>query len=337
MIVMKTQALLDRFSEGADLLLHRARGLAHRSIDGRPEQVEQAVELGAGFVRHHQRADGSFRDFLLEPGASTTWVTAHLAFVLENVPRLDDVCERAAAYLCSTGARDRGWGYNRRVGRDCDSTAQALLALRRFGHRIPGDVVEWLLRAQTPAGGFPTYVPARTPQSGWEMPQPDVTLLVREALGRLGGHDEAHDRATRWLEGQAHEGVVPSYWWGSPAYGLWAQATCSFKVEDAAQVARESLAWTSTVPDVAMMLSAVLAGPDGAVPGRTMKALLAQQLADGSWPCSPCLLVTNPSVLTATSPAEGELYASRRRLFSTAHAVAALARSVHLPRAARLD
>jgi hypothetical protein len=48
-------------------------------------------------------------------------------------------------------------------------------------------------------------------------------------------------------------------------------------------------------------------------------------LGDGSWPCAPCLRVTDPHEHVTHPHLRGTCYADGRRIFSTAHAVAALA------------
>ena len=48
----------------------------------------------------------------------------------------------------------------------------------------------------------------------------------------------------RWCDDvrtQAKDGLVPSYWWTTPAYGLWAQAQAGFEPAAAREAARQLL------------------------------------------------------------------------------------------------
>jgi hypothetical protein len=289
--------------------------------------LDDAITRGADFIRRSQCADGSFRAFWLPPGASTAWITAHAAFVLEGVPELTDVCREAALYLDKCAARRAGWGWNDLVRSDLDSTAQALMVLRRFGIPAPLLAVFTLLATQSPEGGFPTYPPSgpgRTPASGWERPHPDVTLLVVELLRRMEAQAEHRARALAWLETQEPRGAVPSYWSPGPAYGLWAQARAQLATDRTRATAAALLDRRPAPPFLPML---IVAAADAMGPGSKATAagfLLAQQRRDGSWGCAPCLRLTDWREPTARYGARGRVYRDRRRLFSTIHAVAAL-------------
>jgi hypothetical protein len=330
-------AAADRAEQAALRLLPRPRGLAHARPDATSGQLRAAVALGARFLEARQRGSGCWKGFLLPPGASTAWLTAHVAFVLEEVPELLPACRRAAGYLAAIGPDDGGWGYNRRVAVDCDSTAQALLVLHRFGLPIHPFLIDALLAAQESSGGFPTYRPDEPgrPASGWQVAHPDVSALVAVALRRLDRPEET-ERCLDWLRGQRGEttGVAPavancwaSYWWSGTAYGLWAQARAGLLEPRAEASIREAVATEHSAPQLAMALSAATAlGLRDAV-DEAAGRLLIQQLADGSWPCAPCLRVTSPKVHVAApgdGAALGPSYADATRIFSTAHAVAAL-------------
>jgi len=309
----------------AERAFRRPHGLAHADPLPDPETVRRAVELGCTFLRRRQARTGAWKGFLLPPGAATSWLTAHVAFVVEDVPELTDACRRAALHLESTGAEDGGWGYNRRVAVDCDSTAQALLVLHRFGRDVPAFLLETLVRAQHRDGGFPTYDTNGAVASGWHTAHPDVTAIAVEMLSRHG-RTQSVERASRWLEAQDPAAGFASYWWDGPHYGLWARARAGLLRPAAADAAAAALRETRSAPHVAQAVVAALALRLSEEDVRdAVHQLLRTQLSDGSWPCAPCLRITDPHERLTHPQLRGTCYADGRRIFSTAHAVAALA------------
>lgn len=303
-------------------------GLAATEPTAHRDLVDAAVARGLRFLEHAQRADGSFRDFNLLPGASKDWITAHVAFVLENVPAADRIRSHAASFLASRGRVDGGWSYNDRVGVDCDSTAQAILVLRRANLDVPAFVVDWLVGCQLDDGSFPTYRADAASCRGWSAGHGDVTLIVWEALRRMAVGGDAIRRANAWLDRISVDGVVPAYWWSHDAYSLWAQERAGFATDASRRIAKVRLR-DAPLTFSSMLLAAAAKTLDRDEVAAPVCRLLATQLEDGSWPCDPCLRVTNPAV-THVRDAAGPVYAGRRRVFSTAHATAALAAVSHL-------
>jgi len=200
------------------------------------------------------------------------------------------------------------------------------MVLQRHGIEPATDIVNWLISAQTRSGGFPTYPPEPgTPVTGWNVGHPDVTLLVVHSLRRLRAGAGALEAAVAWLESMGEQ-VLTSYWWPSSAYAAWAQVRTSFSAPDAATWAAESLDRSCPMPESAMLIEAA-ASDRRFTTKQAIEAtawLLGEQLRDGSWPCSPCLRVTDPTVISSSTTAPGNIYAGSRRIFSTAHAVSAL-------------
>jgi hypothetical protein len=304
--------------------------LLHPELPPTAANLRSAWCRGCQFLRRAQRRDGAFVDFLLEPGASDVWISAHVAFVLERVDALSGVLERVVDFLERVGQREGLWGYNRRVAPDLDSTAQALMVLQHRGRHLEPAWVDFILAQQAIEGGFPTYAPTGRhgqPAHTWQTPHPDVTLIVAELLRRLQLQAE-HKRAFAYLNDVRNSvGIVAPYWWNTPAYSAWASVRAGFEVPTAAAVARRILSQgTSTMPKLAMLLSAATAEASSSEDLTTgLTVLLAQQAEDGSWPCDPCLRVPRPWVSPASDEGSGRQYAGRRRVLSTAHAVAAIA------------
>ena len=319
---------IERLSELVYSTIHREGALAHSELEINRELLERAIEMGSEYLEKNQRANGSWRGFLLYPGVSNVWLTAHVAFVVENVPQLEVACLRAAHYLYSNGLENGGWGYNHRVGPDCDSTAQALLVLHRFKFPIKSFMLDFLLNAQCPKGGFPTYPDSGHSQmvkNGWQMPQPDVTAVVIELLRRLGVCPAHLQKALDWIKCNMHHELIPSYWWDGWSYGLWVQARACLSNRTSINMANKLLPVCSVSPEIPMVLLAAMQSNcisptiiNGIV------ALIANQHIDGSWSCGKCLRVTSAQCLYPDPEAPGKLYSDKYRVFSTAHAVASL-------------
>lgn len=305
-------------------------GLVQLEPYGIANQVDRAVELGAQFLCKMQASNGCLSGFLLYPGASTTWLTAHVTFVVEDIPRLEGLCRKAAEYLTAVGPEDGGWGYNRRVAPDCDSTAQALMAAHRFAIPIPMFLLQNLVGTQLPCGGFPTYpppAPIHKPGNGWQMAHPEVSAVVSEALRRVGGCESSLERCLCWVRSQLRCGVLPTYWWSDHQYGLWVQARTGLLTSEASHAVEFLLRQATGIPALPFVLTAAAELPVSDDTLCTLiRTLLREQNADGSWNCQPCLRVTSPNWFQATPDAQGGLAADRRRIFSTAHSIAALFR-----------
>ena len=324
---MFSGACVDRLLERCFVLRKPARGLLHGEFEVTAALLDHAIERAAHYLLGEQRDDGSVRGFCLYPGASTSWITAHVCFVVESVPALYPLARRAAEYLAASGADDGGWGYNRRVAVDCDSTAQALMALQRYAIPYPDFLLLKLAAAQAAGGGFPTYPPAMpdAPRDGWQSTHADVSAMVVECLRRAGGHGSRVAHCEAWLVQACVDGVLPAYWWSDDAYALWLQARTGSLTITAAPALRALFDSALGCPQLAMALTAaVTLGSFEPEVNAAVRRMLAAQLADGSWPCGPCLRVTSPQYRDAGQAASGMVVADRQRVFSTAHAVAAV-------------
>jgi hypothetical protein len=330
LVPMLVAGRADRLEERWFQMRHPPGGLAQ--VDGVDigEALAESIRAGLGYLGSTQRSDGLWRGFMLAPGASTDWVSAHIAMLLEGLPQAQAQAlrERAGASLLESGRRRPGWGYNRRVGIDSDSSSQAIIVLHSLGHEIEPAWVERLLATQDDEGGFGTFAstrPDRLPRTWWEMPHADVTLIVIEALARLERNAEERRHAGEWLSGQAADGVLPAYWWTSPAYSLWAQARAGFEPAVTARVAGEQLNAEQRPVYLAMLIQAALAEGEWSEPlDGAVRRLMGERFADGSWRCAPCLRTTRADHAGGFD-APGPVHADRYRVFSTAHAIAALA------------
>jgi hypothetical protein len=299
--------------------------LAHRDPTASSTMLDEALRLGARFLARRQGRNGVWKGFRLPPGAATSWLTAHVAYVVEDVDALSDACRRASDFLEAVGPAQGGWAYNGNVGVDVDSSAQALLVLGRFARPVPEFLVDALLAAQLPSGGFPTYAARGRAPTGWNVAHEDVTALAAESLRRRGFHSQA-ERATHWLSARDADPTFASYWWTGPAYGIWVRARTGVRSVELCDAAARLLSTEWTTPELAHGLAAglLIGGADPAMLAGAVLQLLRTQLADGSWPCSACLRVTDPTEVETALKLRGRCYADGTRIFSTSHALAAL-------------
>jgi len=292
------------------------------------QRIPDAIERGSSYLLNQQSMDGSVRGFLLVPGASTSWLTAHVSLVTEHVPYLDAFRERAADFLEHCGPDDGGWGYNRRVGVDIDSSVQAHMVLLNQERSVPTFVYEWILASQHAEGGFPTYAPlgpGGSAEHGWQQPHLDVSIVVCEWLRRYNLAPSRRSLLVDWIHSQTANASVPSYWWNGQQYGLWALARASLLDERFTSAITDPLDLSHEAPDLPMALTAALSvGANRGLVAAKLDHLLSLQLDDGSWPCARCLRVTDSKVHSPDSDTGGRRYADKRRVFSTAHAIAAL-------------
>jgi hypothetical protein len=323
--LLKAHVARDHVEFACERIAAPRRRLAHREPIASSVIVDDALQLAARFLARRQQRNGAWKGFLLPPGAATTWLTAHVAYVLADVVSLADACRRASRYLEAVGPAAGGWGYNGDVGVDIDTSAQALLVLDRFTRPVPEFLVDALLAAQLPQGGFPTYVANGVATTGWNIAHEEVTALAAESLRRRGFHLQAA-RATTWLRACDATPTFASYWWVGSAYGVWVRARTGLRGADLQAAAAELLAGSRTTPELAQALAAasLLGGTDQATLIGGLRQLVSMQLADGSWPCSACLRVTDPTEIEVGPDLRGRRYADGTRIFSTAHALAAL-------------
>lgn len=291
--------------------------------------IDQSISLGCAFLEKHQGPNGSFRGFLLFPGASNTWITSHVAFLSNGIPQLRNVHDKAIDYLILTGTEDLGWGYNRRVGMDLDSTAQALFALYRKHYFTCVELIDYIITWQSKCGGFPTFKPSgpdMTAVSAWESPHPEVTAMMIYVLRRFGKKYQSNiNKATNWLENQISSGLLPSYWFDGHEYGLWVLSLNDLLSQLAYRTALNLIISTEHIPALPMLVKVIMTKSNANhLVCRSVRTIVSKQLSDGSWECEPCLRVTNPHHYEPGCGKPGRVYADRRRVFSTVHSIYAL-------------
>lgn len=175
------------------------------------------------------QADGRWRDFETLAGGSDEWVTAYVAVMLARSghERARAVARTAARRVVRRRLWSAGWGYNRRVPADADTTAWVLALLSHSTATAP--VSRWrarrfLTRHVGEDDGVSTYggsgsIRAFTGLSdvsfdGWRSSHPSVTAAAVPSLP-----DEQRRAALGYLRRVQREGGKwRGYWWPNDSY-----------------------------------------------------------------------------------------------------------------------
>lgn len=273
-----------------------------RQTDG----VLDGVRRGIAALLDRQHADGSWRDYELPVGTATTWPTAYTLIALQNLPAtlarwepLRDARARAAACLRHRFRRGTGWGYNESVEPDADSTALATLALQQEGADI-ADARAALIGFCCNAGGFGTFR-REDEADAWGHCHADVNPTVVRALGA----SPPHHAVEAMLRAREPSGIWRSYWWEDDLYAIAANLR-ALRGRRLSQLMAPSRQWVCALDShgdpfhAALLVGALLdLSPDPVADDRLAEVipfLLESQGADGLWPGTAALRVTNPTV-----------------------------------------
>ncbi|MGY1900883.1 hypothetical protein [Nocardia gipuzkoensis] len=300
--------------------------------------LTKAVAAACEFLVRHQDPDGHWRDYELPPGRSESWITGCVGVALDSAEVLlppnsgrARAVGRAVAALRDS-QRPIGWGYNRKVSCDADSTSWVV---RLIATRDPEPSVAAGLFTDyiTSTGGVRTF-PSPAVFGSWANEHDEVAPMAGLALLALGDKRTTGIIRAHTVSSYQDHGRWLPFWWRSDAYvaahnltflafsgGIPPAIAAAERVrlsEAVGPAGRSSPAARESPFDTAhRLITAVRLGASGYV-DLLRRALLAAQLPDGGWPASLGLLVPGQR-----SPAT-EIFADDRRLLSTAMAVQAL-------------
>jgi squalene cyclase len=303
--------------------------------------LEAGIKAGWRYIEDKQSGAGQWSEWELPPGISTTWTTAYIGCALRLLPsristNARTVLHRAADWLLSNESPEGGWGYNRNVGIDADSTACAILFLDSEGFTVCEETYETLLSFQRPDGGFSTYKDLE-PFGSWCRSHVEVTsLAVLALLTKYPRHSEVIERGiSHVIQQQRQGGGWNSFWWRSWLYATAASLAVFEKTDVEIDTRELRQALVLTVPEnpfeCALWLACTAAVSHNLATEDAwfwIERLLSQQQPDGSWKSEPILRVTNRDCFEPwKSEDSGRLYSDPARLFTSSTVVAALCRA----------
>lgn len=282
-------------------------------------KVDNVIKKAVNFLSASQdRETHLWTDFKTKHhGQSSSRVTSivcnSLVTIIDDENKLMNVAE---AIVREYQANDlgTGFGYNRKVIADADSTSWAYICLSRFEaggmniyEHILSEMARFIRNHQDPeTGGIATYnendlreyMRKTYPKSfedisAWCSPAAGVTAAALRALGR-------EDSALEYLLGeQRKDGSYRSYWWNSDIYAT-AQAAIALEINGKKDEAQRAKQWLVNNPGrepfyQALCLIALLEGK-GFSPqiDALAKDLANSQLDDGSWGSYPVLMFPDP-------------------------------------------
>lgn len=289
-----------------------------------PPTSAQAVAAGLEFLFASVK-DHHWSDFTLLGGELDVWATAWILVRLGDLsPRYMRASHRQqvseALYWLGQSGSATGWGMAPGEAPDADTTALAVIALRKFGRDIPGAALNFIRSCQRPNGGFAPYPESSAADHLFKLSAPDTTVAAVQALGT------PNPRAEEFLASRIQDWPVP--WCRlSSRFHLCAEilgsesSTASWallhKVSQLmSYYARESPFEQAAYLRCAFRLQIQRAGTVGS-------KLRSMQLPDGSWPASAALGPAMPGVVVRHR--RHPLIVDDKKTLTTAAAVSALA------------
>lgn len=286
---------------------------------GRPgaSGTASAIDRAIVYLLERRNRTGWWTDFDTLAGPSTEWVSAFVALALAQT---DDAAALAAARQTWSQLRRRrwwspGWGFNRAVPSDADTTVWVLRLAAALDAPASRRALRFLSGHVTAVGALTTYADAGpiraytrlsgTSFAGWCGPQACVTA-VGAGLPWL----PHRPRLLAWLRDAQHPaGNWTSYWWSSPHYATAFASEALAGVAGPGDAGRVSRAAQWTAEDLqrrgtaaspfeqAFALRTLLLNRNA---GSTVACVLEQirrtQRADGSWIPSARLRIPPPDV-----------------------------------------
>ncbi len=298
----------------------------------RKKNLERALGSSVDYILSRQHADGSWIDWELPPGQSSTWTTAYVGGKLTSLEspyrdRASSATAIASQWLTGRMFPDCGWGYNEQVDSDADSTALAILFLASEGRTVADSSYSCLERFQCEDGGFATFR-GRPDLGTWAISHPDVTPSALLALKtKYAATTQAINLGLQFVLNQrTSAGIWKSFWWTTFLYSTERSLSLfeAVRLELDLQVTRKTLLHTRPQNpfESALLLSSLLWLPDIAKDQDVwplVDRLVADQALDGSWSSPPMLRVTRRDCREPWKPGDPDpLFRDQNRLFTTA-------------------
>lgn len=203
--------------------------------------LDNVIERACLFLEKWQWPGGFWIDFELVVGMSSQWVTAYISHCLAQANANSSALAPANKWLLQTQLEEGGWGYNRDIPPDGDSTANAVLFLAGYGRtnlseEVLDHAAETLLTFRSNNdGGFMTYrpiphIPGEEKHkfmfegSGWCISHLSVTALAAVALHKVNPVKFRHvlkEAAVFIKQRQDPAGFWDDHWWLDRIYGTY--------------------------------------------------------------------------------------------------------------------
>jgi hypothetical protein len=288
--------------------------------------THESVTAGLEYI-FGSREEDHWRDFSsLGPGQEV-WVTACCLTRLAELPAeyisgdFQLKIDQALDWLMATRSAEDLWSACSEMEPDADTTAWAVLALRRHGRKTPAAAPEFIRRCQRPNGGFAAYPENSQVDPIYKLSAADTTVIALKALG------EPNAAAEEFLATRLQTDTPGSWHRLASRFQLWSEMldmeeglvswfllnrVSQWTAQDAAENAFEK----SLLLRCLFRLRVQRAWAEAA-------ALRNLQLLDGSWPGSARVGPAMPGALVrqkAHLPIVDD-----RRILTTISAVSALA------------
>ena len=126
------------------------------------EEINDGILKGINDLHHQMSKKGSWQCFETLAGTSDEWVTAFIGSCLASleINKASELAERAYSFLCGRRFLSAGWGFNKIVPPDADSTAWVI----RLGECLQKPLtrkykrgIAFLQKHAYPSGGIATY------------------------------------------------------------------------------------------------------------------------------------------------------------------------------------
>jgi hypothetical protein len=150
----------------------------------------QAISSALSFLLSQQQG-GHWSDFSLADSESDVWVTAHVlarlgeipSYFLSNAMRVQ--VRTSLDWLLAARTPEGAWGHSSGAEADADSTAWAVIALRRHGRKVPETALDLVRDCARPDGGTAACPETSAAGDSWKLSAPDVTAMAANALRNL--------------------------------------------------------------------------------------------------------------------------------------------------------
>jgi len=293
-------------------------------------KVQQMMKNAIDYLLLEQREDGSWRDYRLPVGESDQWVTAFTALgVIQASRKLDyhkgiEAAYRSAGFLQDFQEYNAGWGFNRHVGIDADSTAHVIRLLRELRIEVKHRDEDCLMLHYDGQGAFRTY----RKNSEWGKPHPDVTAAAGLALNDVSLQHVREDLLKYCRAVRLPDGSWPTYWWRNHQYGTYYMLELYERLGEPVSLDPNKMNVTiQSCFDLAWSLGILLI-TKGKTPFLKWAAqtLFNMQEVSGAWSGSPSLRVTDPSCGEPWNSPVGEYYTDINCAITTSSVLRVLSR-----------